>query len=136
MSERYVRRMGKGEDGLSAYYYDFTATGDDTVDSVLRVVAGAGVSFHNTEAWTTGDEYRFSPTECIQIVANEAAADLATLRAEVEELRKDRERLNSLVRRTQPLVRSLAHSSRYPNSAVVSLLNEIDAAIEAAKGGE
>jgi len=77
--DKKPRREGKGEDGLSAYYYSFDATGCEYVDRILKAVAGAGASAHNTDDWGEGYGDVLSPTESIQFVANEVAQELLKL---------------------------------------------------------
>jgi len=82
--EKYIRRDGKG-DGFSAYYYSFDSTGNELVDNILKAVAGAGASYHNTEDWNEEYENSASAVECIQTVANESAEKLcAEAKAERE----------------------------------------------------
>lgn len=37
------------------YYIQFTSTGNDAVDGILRAVATAGKSYHHTECWRDSD---------------------------------------------------------------------------------
>ena len=74
-----IRRRGKGEDGLSAYYYGFESTGCELVDEILRAVAGAGASAHNTDCWCDESEYAAAPVRSIQTVAQEVADKIKAL---------------------------------------------------------
>ena len=74
-----IRRRGKGEDGLSAYYYSFYSTGCELVDEILMAVAGAGATAHNTDDWTEELEYYAAPVRSIQTVANEVAEKIRQL---------------------------------------------------------
>jgi hypothetical protein len=79
-----IRRRGKGDDGLSAYYYSFDSTGCEMVDEILMAVAGAGASQHNTDNWVDESEYCAAPVRSIQTVANEVAAKIKRLTAPSE----------------------------------------------------
>lgn len=67
---------GHGE--ARAYYYWFSLTGCEPVDKILREVAAAGESYHNTDCWRDerdwDEEDPRSYMERIQDAANEAAA--------------------------------------------------------------
>ncbi len=70
--------MGETERPMSAYYYWFSQTGDDSVDKILSAVACAGKSFHSTEQWFTEttpphDHTGKDAIDWIQNAANEAA---------------------------------------------------------------
>jgi len=81
---------------MDAYYYSFDPTGVDLLDKVLSSVALAGKAFHHTEDWNdqvapSGDHTGGSPAEWIQNAANEAAAGITRLRAEVEHWKRQAE---------------------------------------------
>ena len=67
------RRRGKGDDGLSAYYYHFDSTGCELVDRILQAMAGAGATSHNTDEWGESYDQYMSPRDSIQLVAQEVA---------------------------------------------------------------
>ena len=65
---------------MSAYYYSFESTGDDSIDKILSAVAWAGKLSHHTMEWqdeckTFDDHTGANPIECIQNAANEAAKE-------------------------------------------------------------
>lgn len=63
------------------YYISFSATGVESVDDILGAVAMAGKGCHHTGDWSG-----YGYTEVIQEQAVIAAAEIARLRARVEEL--------------------------------------------------
>lgn len=82
---------------MDAYYYGFDRTGVGAVDRILSQVADAGKAYHNTDSWS--DRYEDddpwkrggrteSHVERMQEAANEAAALVQELVAEVERLRR------------------------------------------------
>lgn len=76
---------------MDAYYYGFTFTGEETVDRVLSAVACAGKAYHHTDNWgekTPKYEDFFrgdSPIDWIQSMADDAAAQIKQLRAELDQ---------------------------------------------------
>lgn len=80
-------KRGDGTWFMSAYWFAFDETGEDAIDAVLSSVAWAGKSYHSTEHWSDDREDAPSHTEQIQAAANAAAAEIAKLRAELEEAR-------------------------------------------------
>ena len=42
---------------MRAYFYEFTTTGHDEVDSILEAVALAGKAYHYTGDWVDAEEY-------------------------------------------------------------------------------
>ncbi len=75
MSQKEPRREGKG-DGFRAYYYGFIPTGVEFVDRILKAVAGAGATAHNTNGWTEEWDNTLSARDSIQFVANEVAKEI------------------------------------------------------------
>lgn len=80
---------------LNAYYYSFGGTGEECVDRVLSAVACAGKAYHHTEHWadecSAWDGLRGdSPVDWIANAAEDAAAEVAKLRAEVSRLTAER----------------------------------------------
>lgn len=68
------RIADRGDRYLSAYYFAFTATGDERIDRILAAIAAAGKSFHSTDGWTddyTGEGWDY--IDLIQAAANDAA---------------------------------------------------------------
>lgn len=63
---------------VRAYYYWFDLTGCEPVDKILREIAAAGKSYHNTDCWADENDWNEedprSWMERIQDAANEAAA--------------------------------------------------------------
>lgn len=84
---------------MDAYYYGFERTNEGCIDLILSAVACAGKAFHHTESW--GDyspAYNSAhrgetPVARIENAANDAAAELANLRARVAELEREAERV-------------------------------------------
>ena len=90
---------------LSAYYFNFDATGERSVDLILSAVACAGKAFHLTEDWNSESEpyeeahVGRTPVEWIQNAANAHASELTSLRAEVERLKAELAQLNGTPQR-------------------------------------
>jgi|GEM_PF-3423246 len=85
---------------MDAYYYGFCHTGELAVDRILSAVACAGKALHHTDEWITykvesdyGHGENMTPIEWIELRADEAAKAFATLRAENEALRAERDTL-------------------------------------------
>ena len=65
---------------FDAYYYGFEPTGNEDIDRLLKAVASAGRSYHNTEDWNDSAEWLnggISPAQAIQDAANESAKNLS-----------------------------------------------------------
>jgi hypothetical protein len=95
---------------LNAYYYSFGGTGEECVDRVLSAVACAGKAYHHTEHWSDecsawdglrGD----SPVDWIANAAEDAAAELARLRKELELAQAALARVDRLADRLHELAR-------------------------------
>ena len=76
---------------MSAYYYDFDATGSETIDKILGAVACAGKAYQDTENWEDvtspyDDHAGETPIEWIQNAAFEAAGEIARLREALERI--------------------------------------------------
>lgn len=67
---------------MNAYYYAFEPTGVFAVDRILSAVAAAGKAYHHTEDWCDPGKNGLSNVDYIQQAAVDAAAALATARAE------------------------------------------------------
>lgn len=80
---------------LFAYYYSFDHTGDEAVDRILGSVAAAGKGYHHTESWCDEDGDGDSYVNLIQREAQATAMQLATLRAELERVRGERDELRA-----------------------------------------
>jgi len=63
----------KPTETYSAYWYSLDSTGVEAIDAILKAVASAGRSYHNTEDWTEIDDNGKSEIDYIQEAANEAA---------------------------------------------------------------
>jgi len=64
---------------FNAYYYSFQPTGNEDIDSILKAVAAAGKSFHNTEDWNEEHDWHnngVSVADSIQYAADIAAKNL------------------------------------------------------------
>lgn len=87
-TEHMLRSTAPTEDTsdwrMSAYYYEFTRTGNAAIDRILSAVAIAGKAYHNTSEWAEYDEDFRPPAhlrgksyaECIQNAADDAAKAL------------------------------------------------------------
>lgn len=68
-------------DMISSYYYNFEATGNKEVDTLLYAIAQAGKCFHSTSQWTEETEWKSmtntlkgkTPVDWIQNAANDLA---------------------------------------------------------------
>ena len=56
-----------------AYYYAFDSTGVDAIDKILKAVAAAGKSYHDTDCWNNEYTDGSTPVSRIQDAANIAA---------------------------------------------------------------
>ena len=74
---------------MRAYYFGFQPTGVELVDRILSAVACAGKAYHHTASWTDDTEpyedcFRGGTcVEWIQNAANDAAAEIESLREQV-----------------------------------------------------
>lgn len=81
MSKEFER-----SDRYGAYYYSFVPTGCEEVDAILREVANAGKSYHNTSDWNDdGWDGQTPVAKRIQIVANESADKIKKLKVRDEQ---------------------------------------------------
>ena len=73
----------------SAYYYSFDSVQCSLVDEILRKVAKAGKSFHDTEDWQKETHTGVSPVYAIQNAASNSAIIIRALITRLREAEKD-----------------------------------------------
>lgn len=113
---------------MNAYYYSFDPTGERVIDVVLSAVAWAGKAHHHTQYWTDTDLGE-SQVQQIQGAADNAAREVATLRARVAELEAA---LRAVIAQARPPNGSGLH----PVEVVFHMERIALAALAARDGGE